>query len=180
LVNSKTRAGSQVLGKWHPSIGSVSREDEPKQPCTLEQATAALLTKNPRQLKTAAGDLLVLLQEGNREFVAPFFIVADALPDVAARVEAYRDAVRYAARGSALEQQAVAGIVKHADALPDVAARVEAYRDAASYAVSGSALHKQAVSKLRELLQPQPKEMQPTRSQEIAAFVQRFGICAPK
>ena len=100
----------------------------------LEKATAALLTKNPQELKVVAASLLALARKGNSECAAPFFIVADALSDAAARVAAYRYAVSYAAFGSALKQQAVAGILKHADALSSAAARVAAYRDAASYA----------------------------------------------
>src|SRR6202049_1354718 len=112
----------------------------------LEQATAALLSKNPQQLKTAAYGLLALVQKGDYQFAAPFFIVADALPDAAARVKAYSIAANKAARGSALGQQAVAGIVKCADALPDLAARVNAYITAANKAARGSALEQQAVA----------------------------------
>src|ERR1039458_1138164 len=93
----------------------------------LEKATAALLTKNPQELKAVADSLLTRVLNGESEFAAPFFIVADALPDAAERVEAYRYAADNAASGGALEQQAVAGFVKHAEALPD-AARVEVYR----------------------------------------------------
>jgi hypothetical protein len=72
----------------------------------LEKATAALLTKNPQELKVVAASLLALARKGNSECAAPFFIVADALSDAAARVAAYRDAANYAGSGSALEQQA--------------------------------------------------------------------------
>ena len=73
----------------------------------LEKSARALLTKNPQDLKAVADRLLTLVLNGGSKFTAPFFIVADALPDAAARVEAYRDAARYSASGSALEQQAV-------------------------------------------------------------------------
>jgi hypothetical protein len=141
----------------------------------LEKSARALLTKNPQDLKAVADRLLTLVLNGGSKFTAPFFIVADALPDAAARVEAYRDAARYSASGSALKQQAVAGIVKHADALPDAAARVVAYRYAARYSASGSALEQQAVGKPEDLSQPKP-----ARPAEIAAFVARFGTPAQK
>ena len=73
----------------------------------LEKSARALLTKNPQDLKAVADRLLTLVLNGGSKFTAPFFIVTDALPDATARVEAYRDAARYSASGSALKQQAV-------------------------------------------------------------------------
>jgi hypothetical protein len=90
--------------------------------------------------------LFALVQEGDSEFAAPFFIVADALRDAAARVEIYRNAANNFARGSAFQQRALAGIVKDADALPDAAARVAAYRDVVNNSDFGSGIAQQALA----------------------------------
>jgi hypothetical protein len=134
----------------------------------LEKATAALLKKNPQELEVAAASLLTLVLDGKSELVEPFFIVVEALPNKSA-VAVLRDAANNAALGSAFEQRAVAGIMKHAEELTDVAALVAANRDMANNAPFGSMCQQLAEIKLKTLL-PQ----KPTRPDEIPAFVQRF------
>ncbi|NTU50083.1 MAG: hypothetical protein HGA87_04220, partial [Desulfobulbaceae bacterium] len=96
-------------------------------------------------------------------------------PDVSERVAAYRDAARYASSGSELEQQAVAGIVKHADAIPDVSERVAAYRDAARYASSGSELEQQAVAGIAKHADAITSSPAIPSERETQAFMQKMA-----
>jgi hypothetical protein len=144
----------------------------------LEKATAALVARRQEELEIVAGEILSLVVGGDGDLIEPFVIVVEALPDAAARVEAYRDAIRNARSGSALEQQAVAGFAKHVEALPDAEARMKAYRVAADKAAIGSELERLVASEIRGLSRTTtktwPEQKSPKRPEEIAAFVNRF------
>ncbi len=113
----------------------------------LDIAEEAIKEKNYEDLSKVV-EVLCEGVRNKRYLVEPLMLIAERLsgnPKFLSHViSAYREAARFAPRGSALEEQAVAGFVKHADAIPDVSERVAAYRDAACHAVTGSALEKQA------------------------------------
>jgi len=62
----------------------------------LENAEAALLTKNPQELKAVATLLSTIILEGDgiESLTKPFFIVVDALPNVNERLKACKKAYK--------------------------------------------------------------------------------------
>jgi hypothetical protein len=132
---------------------------------TLEEAADALFSRSSVGLRTAAAKLATLVSTGDTDLIEPLLIVAKALPDVGKRAGVYNFAARYATPGSALEQLARAGFRKAAATVPpsDPRAWKIGY-----YVPIGTAL-----GELADEYRMLPKD--PTKSEKIAAFVQRFS-----